>query len=100
MKFQLKKAVIKNLEGEALKNGEKEFTVAQACVNALLADYQEDKINGEEKLKRFVFAKKINQDETIELKSEDVTLIKSLIAKAYNALIVGSVYEVLENPIK
>lgn len=98
MKFQLKKAVIKNLEGEPIKSGEKEFTVANACVNALLAEY-DDKPNGEEKLKRFVFAKKINQDETVDLKAEDVSLIKTLIAKAYGPLIVGTVYEVLEKPL-
>jgi len=85
---------------EILKDGKvvetkDEFLLKDACVNALLAN--DDKITeGVEKMKRYLLASKIQQAKELELKSEEIVMIKEAVGKNYGALIVGQVYQMLE----
>lgn len=90
-------AVLHDLENKPLTNGEKEFTLGMALANALLASYpDEQNLPGSEKVKRFKLAEKAYAGGEQEVSVEDAALIKTLVAKAYNPLIVGRVYEIIE----
>ncbi len=92
---------IENLKGTPLtingkENGEK-ATVGWACVEALLATYEDEKnLGGEEKIKRHKIAVKIHGKPEVDLKAEEITKIKNLVGKAFGPLIVGRVFEILD----
>ena len=67
------------------------------CLNALLAEFPDEKPNGMENMKRYLLAKKVQLANDIELKAEEVVLIKELVGRAYNSpLVVGQAYHFLE----
>ena len=99
--------VLKTLKGEPLKEQyvgpddkplERDLTLASVAVTALLASYDDEKnLSGEDKVKRFKLAQQINDaDGDVEVTAEQVSLLKSLIAKGYTPLVVGQAYEILE----
>lgn len=99
--------VLKTLKGEPLKEQyvgpdekllERELSLSGIATNALLANYEDEKnLSGEDKVKRFKLAQLINDaDGDVEVTAEQVSLLKSLIAKAYTSLVVGRSYEILE----
>lgn len=90
---------IKNLDGKPLKEGDKEVTIGSLAVNALLTPYDDERnLSGEDKVKRFKLAQRIHgATGEIEIQSEEISLLKSLIAKAYTPLIVGQAYVMLES---
>ena len=73
-------------------------TLAIVAENALLASYQDEQnLSGEDKVKRFVLARKIHENEkNVELTADEITLIKKLIAKSYNPLITGESWRILD----
>jgi hypothetical protein len=90
---------IKGLDGVALKGEDgKELTLATVCTNAVLANFQDEaNLSGEEKVKRYDLALAIySSTEPLDLKSEDVALIKKLVAKMFGALVVGQAFRMLE----
>lgn len=88
------------LGGDTVPDGDKGgvLTLRTIAENALLGTFQDDTATGEEKLKRWKLAQSIHSVEvgTLNVTSEDVVLIKRLIAKAYATMIVGQAYEMLE----
>lgn len=94
--------VLKTLDGEPLKedhNGTaRDVLLSRLAVNALLVNYHDEQsLSGEEKVKRFKLAQQINDaDGDVEVTAEQVSLLKSLIAKGYTPLVVGQAYEILE----
>lgn len=95
---------IEDMDGQpmpdSVKEDAKNFTLKTACVNALYAQFEDEKgLSGEEKIKRYNLAEKIyaaKDKEEVDLKAEEITLLKNLIGKAYGALIVGRTYELLD----
>ena len=92
---------ITNLDGTPLKQGDgREDKVADlryCCIEALLSMDPKEQIAGEKKLQRYSLAKKIyNATEPLELKVEDVALIKELVGKGYGVGVVGPVFELIE----
>jgi len=88
---------LKNLEGKTLKDKEKDLTLKDVSVNALLGNYQDEKINGEEKLRRFLLATKIYEsNDELELSIDEVKMTKDLIAKGYSVLVTGRALEILD----
>ncbi len=91
------------LSGEAVRepaaeDGEKgkEFTLRAACVNALMAVMEKDNnLSGEDKLKSFELAKRIQNDPEPDLTPEELTKIKDRVGKAYGPVIVGPVFTIL-----
>jgi len=85
-----------------LKKGGKPFTLRTASVNVLLmpemnGSGRAKEINGEKKLERYQFAKKIHESNgLVDLRSEQITLLKELIGKSYPVLTVGQAYEILD----
>lgn len=96
---------LKTLDGRILKDvidgEERNAILKMVCINALLANSEDDKkIDGEEKLKRYELAKKIaGANEPLKLRSEEVALIKKLVGKVFGTLIVGQTFQMLEDSI-
>lgn len=74
-----------------------ETTLASVAETALLGSYvDEQNLTGEEKVKRFSLANKIHGNRAASLTTEEVALIKRLIAKSYNPLVVGLSWTILD----
>lgn len=107
MKIRFDKALQK-LDGETMKkeifdeekkkwvDTKDDFQLRDVCVCALMANIEEEKIDGMEKAKRYLLAMKIQKANELDLKSEQVAKLKELIGKVYGVLIVGQCYELLE----
>jgi hypothetical protein len=74
------------------------MTLATVAETALLASYQDEQnLSGEDKVKRFVLATKIHgAAKDLPLTSDEVSLVKKLIGKSYNPLIVGQAWRLLD----
>ena len=88
--------VLCGLDGEAMKDGEKPITLRPICINALMATMEADKgMSGEDKVKIWVLAGKIQKEDRPVLVAEDVTLLKKRIGAAYGPAIVGPAFLLL-----
>jgi len=75
----------------------KTFTLKSAIINSLMAQYQgEENLSGEEKLKRFEMALRVQKEDVIDLTSEEILYIKGFIGKAYPLAVVGPAFMILE----
>lgn len=72
------------------------FTLKMATTRALLATIPKEEIDGEEKYKRFKLRQKLDEGKVVEVKAEEIALIKKLIGKVFNPNIVGQCYDLLE----
>ena len=89
--------VIKNIKGEQIKD----LTLKSVSVEALLATFDDERALGEEKVKRYLLAIRIQADPTgVDLVVEDVAKIKQLIGKGYGPLVVGQAWEMLEGKLE
>lgn len=94
------KQKIKTFEGKPvnLSDGKNktELTLKSVLITALTAQYQEEKIEGEEMIKRYELAKAVHKKDKIEMTSEEKVTAKELVGKMYGTLIYGIVNEILE----
>lgn len=90
---------IRNLDGEQLKSPSDEpITVRTVCCDALLGTYQDEQnLSGEEKLQRYELAKKIHSDNEVILSAEEIVLAKKVVAKAWNPLVMGQAWKILDS---
>lgn len=105
MKIKLDKCLV-DIEGEkmfkdSIVDGKRvvsknEFQLKDVCVNALMANVDEEKIDGNEKMKRYLLATKIQKANELDLKSEEIVKLKEQIGKVYGTMIVGQAYQMLE----
>jgi hypothetical protein len=92
-------AIIKDLDGDAVKDGERDATLGRVACTALLATYaDEQNLVAEDKVKRFRLAEIASKGGEQEIKVDDVALIKKLIGKAFAPLIVARAYDIIEPP--
>src|SRR5262245_40116210 len=92
-------AVIKDLDGEAVKDGEKDATLGRVACTALLASFADERnLPAEDKVRRFRLAEIAAKGGAREMKVEDVALMKKLIGKAFAPLVVGRAYDIIEPP--
>lgn len=93
---------IANVKGEVIKKeDDKEVTLGSVAIDALLATFpDEQNLSGEDKVARFKLSMSIadHQEKNLvrETTAEEISLIKKLIAKGFNALVVGRTWELLE----
>ena len=73
-------------------------TLGDVAETALLSSFQDEQnLKGEDKVKRFSIARKIeDQRKDPVLTAEDIALIKNLVAKAYNPLVTGQAWKLLD----
>ena len=89
MKVDFNKELI-SFNGEPIRENDKVITLAMICCNALINQTEEDaRLPGEEKLRRFDLATVVYASkEPVNMKVEDISLIKTLIGKLYGPIIV------------
>ena len=88
---------LKNLAGKILEDGNKNVMLKDVSINALLGNYKDENIDGNEKLRRFMLATKISEAKgEIELENDDVTLTKDMIAKGYSTVVTARAWQVLD----
>lgn len=96
---------ITNLKGENLKEKtktendkieERDITLSMVCTGALLTAYQDEKIDSVEKLRRYKLAQRLVDAKEENITIEEANLLKELIGKNPSPLIVGQVFEILE----
>ncbi len=101
--------VLKDMDGDALKetipnkfeeNGEpalRDMTLGRLCSRALLQPGTDEKLQGDEHLRRFMLAERIHGDEVVDIeKAEDTVTIKTCLAQSFAPLAVGQAYRMLE----
>ena len=78
---------------------EREVFLRQACENACLSNHDSNKINGDEKNRRYKTWLKIakSEEDIVNLDSKEITKLKDNIGAIYPPLIVGQAWEMLEN---
>lgn len=97
-------AVVRDIYGETMKRpgrkaGDPEIdaTLAYPCVEALMGTFEDERnLSGNEKAERYAMAGKIVGGGIVDLKTDDITKLKALVAKAYPTMIVGAVWDLLE----
>ena len=75
-----------------------EMTLGMIAMNALLGTYEDERnLTGKEKAERMQIALRINKRmKEVDLTAEQMTMVKTLIAKCYGPLFVGRAWELLE----
>jgi len=91
--------VMKDLDGKAIRDGEAELTLRSVTVNALMTLLPDERsLGGEEKARRYTLGMKIHKaKEPLELKAEQVTLVKKCVGGVYTPLVVGQAFHLLDN---
>jgi len=90
MKIKLE-ITLKGIKDEPLQ-----LTVKDVIIQSLLSPVQEDK--QDEKWHKYEVYKKVKEAlDEVELKTEDVTLIKKMIGRFQPPLILGQCYEIIED---
>ena len=90
----------KKLNGEWFHRPEdsEDLSLRTVCVEALLGNYQDERIEGAEKLLRYKLAMKIfHAGDEVELSAEEIVLVKKLIAKMFSVLVTGQAWEYIES---
>ncbi len=91
--------VLKNITGQPMKdtdaNGEAtDATLKLAIVNALLSPVQKE--TGIDKVKKYELAKKVYQNDEVDLNEDEIKLIKDRVGEVFPPLVVGQIYEILK----
>jgi len=71
-------------------------TLRDICIAALMTDNPENRVNGQEKYRRYELATKIKKNDTVEVTTDEIVLIKNLIAEIYPPLVLGQAFDMLE----
>lgn len=87
------------------KTGDDPLTLRRATISALNFEKPDARgfstLTGQEKFERFRLALAIASNlEPVELKAEEITIIKNAIAEMYSPLVVGRTWDMLENPVE
>lgn len=96
-------AVVKQFSGQSFKNPDEptdDLKLWVVAINSLKLVFDDEMgLSGVEKLKRGKLAMKIYGSSILEVSSEEITLIKFVIGKAYGPEIVTSSEILLESPV-
>lgn len=91
--------VLRNFEGTAMKEGERELTLAIVAANALLAD-DPALTSGVLKMERYNLAQRVydyrNHDRGLDLTLKESALIGDRIAALYSTLVAGQAITMIE----
>jgi hypothetical protein len=96
--------IVLDMAGVPFNDGDKStpelkipLSMKSVAIAVLMGMHEADKnIGGEEKLKRYLLATKINAGGEIELTAEEVTELKRLVGRGWPTPIVGPAYEFFE----
>lgn len=91
--------VFKTMDGQVMidndgKGNAVEATLRMAIVNAVLSPVERE--SGIEKAKKYDLAMRVYKEDEVDLKAEEITLIKERVGEVFPPLIVGQVFNLLE----
>lgn len=90
---------ILDLSGVALQEGEKALTLGAVAASGLLAQFaNEANLAVSTKLTRYQIALKVATGALQDLTAEEVTALKDVIGRAFNPLVVGRAFDILDPP--
>jgi len=90
-------APITDLAGNEVKDGAKPVTLATVACNALIGVMPgDDKLSAKDKMALYRLAVSATDGGEQHLDVEQIVILKDRIANAYNALIVGRCFDILE----
>lgn len=98
MKIDLNKNII-DQKGETVYTDAaktEQFTLGVLVCTALLGEYQQERIDGPEKHRRFKLWSKIKAGGVQEISIEEAALFKSLIGMGWGPIVVGQAWDLLE----
>ncbi len=96
MNFDLSKPIL-DLNGEPLSMGDRDLSVKSAISDALMRQYDSEVLTGEAKLSRYSLAMEVHTSNgSIDLKAEDIVLIKQVACLAYSPLVYGRICETID----
>jgi len=96
MKIKMNQAIV-GLNGKQIELLEKKLNLGDVCAEALVNNHPDEKgVAGKEKLERFELAIKVYKGKDVELTSEEITLIKKLVAFSYAPLVCGQVWKMID----
>lgn len=96
MKYDLT-VTLKDREGTEIRNGDMPIQAFKMVINALDQQLPDEKIEGEEKMRRWALGCKIlASNGQPEMELEDAALCKRLVGIMYVPLIVGQIWTALE----
>jgi hypothetical protein len=74
------------------------LTVKEVCTRALIAQSPNEETEAKEKLARYNLAKAIQDsgEEGLELKSDDIVLLKNLVGRMWPTIVVGQVFNIID----
>ncbi len=78
-----------NVDGQAV-----DATVRAAIVNAVLAPVQKE--TGIEKVRKYELAKRIFENDKVDLDETEIKLIKDCVGENFAPIVVGQIYELLK----
>jgi hypothetical protein len=87
---------IKDFDGSVIKDGEIPLTVKDSILVALKSHLKTDNEHTD-RFELFQIGHKVNKGGTLELTAEEITLIKKRINECFTAVIVGNVFNALED---
>lgn len=92
-------AKIKDLKGAVMKDGDSDVTLGAISCTALFALYpDEQNLAAEEKVKRFRLAQSAVDGGVQDIPVDDVAALKKLIGRAFNPLVVGRAFDIIDPP--
>lgn len=93
----LKKEITRDKFDAEVTESFKVVTLGFICVNALLSEVKDERVTGDDKVKRYELAKAIHTNDELDVPAEGIVLLKERIGKLYLPMIVGQVFNLLEN---
>jgi hypothetical protein len=92
-------ALILDLHGKPLPNGgDASMTLGETIATAMIAIAPDDQsLSGDEKMRMFRLAQLAVKGGAQDIKTEDLAMLKTRVGKMYGPLIVGRVYDLIED---
>ena len=90
---------LKTLDGQVMKDNDGQgnavdATVKGAIVNAILLPVEKE--TGVEKVRKYELAKRIYNNDEVDLNEDEIKLIKDCVGKGFAPIVVGQVFELLK----
>lgn len=86
--------ILCNLAGVPLNSGGKTLTLKMISINALMADYPDERTPPGEKFARYALSRRLYKG-NYEFKVEEIAKLKNLIEKSFEPIVVGAAFSVL-----
>lgn len=98
MKIDMTQQLI-TYDGKPVKDDEGAVTLRRVCGMALTGQApQDNKLSGDDKMKRFLLAKRAYEHDYVSLSAEELVTIKKAIADSFTPAVMGPAWLLLDPP--